>query len=115
MTDDEINRKFDVVAQHLANAALNHEQAVERIDRIERQIEHLGNALMQLTEAHTETQQTTTEMQRTMSEMQRAMARLADSQAKLADSQTRTDRRQDALIDIVRERREGREEKGGET
>jgi len=111
MTDDEINRKFDVVAQHLANLAISQEQAVGRIERIEesqantaRQIEHLGNALIQLTESHTETQQT-------LAEMQRAMAKLAESQA-------HPDRRLDALIDIVREdrgRRERREGKGDET
>lgn len=115
MTDEEINRKFDVVAQHLANLAVNlavsQEQANQRMDRIEAtqaltalQIEHLGRALVELTEAHSETQRTT-------AELQRAMARLAESQA-------HTDRRLDALIDIVRKdheergRREGSDEQG---
>ena len=106
MTDDEINHKFEVVAQHIANLAISQEKANERGDRIERQIEHLGEALIQLTESHNQTQQTMTEMQRGMTEMQRAMVKLAESQA-------HTDRRLDALIDIVREDRERREWRGG--
>jgi hypothetical protein len=93
MTDEEINRKFDIVADHLANLAVSNEQAVERVARLEeaqeittRQIGLLSNALIELTEAHTRTQGALTQ---------------------LAEAQVHSDHRLDALIDIVQGERGG--------
>lgn len=71
----------------------------ERMARIEgiqentaRQIEHLGNALIALTESHTRTQEALADEH---AQTQAALRELAEAQA-------HTDRRLDALIDIVR-------------
>ena len=67
----------------------------ERMARIEgiqentaRQIQHLGDALVALTESHTR--------------MQEEHVRTQEALRELAESQRHTDRRLDALIDIVR-------------
>ena len=74
----------------------------ERIARIEgiqettaRQIEHLGSALVELTESHTR-------MQGALSELAEAHTRTQGALKELAQSQAHSDRRLDALIDIVR-------------
>ena len=60
-----------------------------------RQIEHLGNALIELTESHTRTQES-------LRELKESQAQTQESLRELAESQRHSDRRLDALIDIVR-------------
>jgi hypothetical protein len=76
----------------------------ERIDRLERLMRLVIRAGLRerrdtrerinaLIDAHIKTEE--------------AMARMAEAQANMADAQAHTDRRLDALIDIVREQRDG--------
>lgn len=95
MTFDEVERLMQFILEHqvqfsvdMGKARERMAESDERIARIEviqenaaRQIEHIGSALIALTESHTRTQE--------------ALARLAESQA-------HGDRRLDALTDIVR-------------
>lgn len=89
---ERMARHEERMAQAEAKAEERRAESDARLSRIEgiqentaRQIEHLGNALVELTGAHERTQG--------------ALARLAESQA-------HSDRRLDALIDIVRGERD---------
>ena len=103
MTFEEMERTMQFILEQQARLTVNQAQAEqkseERIARIEgiqentaRQIEHLGNALVALTESHTRTQEALAEEH---AQTQAALRELAEAQA-------HTDRRLDALIDIVR-------------
>jgi chromosome segregation ATPase len=117
MTYEEMERTMQFILEQQAQFAVNmakaeermgrHEERMsesdERLSRIEgiqentaRQIEHLGNALVTLTEAHERTREELVESQ---AQMKRALKELAESQA-------HSDRRLDALIDIVQRGRE---------
>ena len=117
MIPEEMERTMQFILEQQAQFAVNmtkaegrmtrHEERLaesdERLSRIEgiqentaRQIEHLGNALVALTEAH----------ERTREELAESQARTQEAFRELAESQAHTDRRLDALIDIVRGGRE---------
>lgn len=106
MTFEEMERTMQFILEQQAQLTVNQAQAEEkaeermaeaqeRMTRLEeaqqvivqtqqntaRQIEHLGSALVELTEAHTRTQGALT---------------------RLAESQIHSDQRLDALIDVVR-------------
>jgi chromosome segregation ATPase len=93
MTFEEMERTMQFILEQQAQFAANQAKAEERIARIEemqenaaRQIELLGSALVELTEAHTRTEGSLTQ---------------------LAEAQAHSDRRLDALIDIVQGGRDG--------
>ena len=106
MTFEEMERLMQFILEHQAQFSIDMDKAKERMAesdermaRIEgiqensaRQIEHLGSALVALTEAH----------ERTREELAESHARTQEALRELAESQRRTDRRLDALIDIVR-------------
>lgn len=108
MTFEEMERLMQFILEHQAQFSVDMNKAKgrmaesdERLSRIEgiqentaRQIEHLGNALVVLTEAH----------ERTREELAESQARTQESLRRLAESQAHSDRRLDALIDIVRGR-----------
>jgi septal ring factor EnvC (AmiA/AmiB activator) len=95
MTFEEMERTMQFILEQQAQFAINMAKAEERmaesderVARIEeiqentaRQIEHLGSALVELTEAHTRTQ---------------------EALGELAEAQRHSDQRLDSLIDIVR-------------
>lgn len=103
MTFEEMERTMQFILEQQAQLIVNQAKAVEmaeerttesdaRIARIEaiqentaRQIEHLGSALIELSEAHTRTREALTE---------------------LAEAQKQGEQRLDALIDIVRGERD---------
>ena len=110
MIPEEMERLMQFILEHQAQFSVDMDKAKERMTRLEeaqqgllqtqqamqetirqtqentaRQIEHLGNALVELTESHTRTE---------------------GSLRELAESQMHSDRRLDALIDIVRGGRE---------
>lgn len=103
-------------AEAEAKAEERRTESDERLTRIEgiqentaRQIEHLGDALVELTEAHTRTQSSLSELAEAHARTQETVRELAESHAQtqgslreLAESQIHSDRRLDALIDIVR-------------
>jgi chromosome segregation ATPase len=113
MIPEEMERLMQFILEHQAQFSVDmdkakermaqHEERMaesdERMARIEgiqentaRQIEHLGNALVALTESH--------------ERMQEENALTQAALRELAESQRHTDRRLDALIDIVRGERE---------
>ncbi|MBV8856208.1 MAG: hypothetical protein JOZ02_04525 [Acidobacteria bacterium] len=102
MIPEEMERLMQFILEHQAQFSIDmekakermaeHEERMARIEGIQentaRQIEHIGNALVGLTESHTR--------------MQEEHARTQAALRELAASQAHTDRRLDALIDIVR-------------
>ncbi len=111
MIPEEMERLMQFILEHQAQFSVDMDKAKERmaeseerLTRIEgiqentaRQIEHLGNALVALTESH----------ERTREKMAEEHARTQEALRELAESQRHTDRRLDALIDIVRGRANG--------
>jgi hypothetical protein len=107
MIPEEMERLMQFILEHQAQFSVDMgkvkermAESDERIARIEgiqentaRQIQHLGEALVALTESHT-----------------REHAQTQGALRELAESQRHTDRRLDALIDIVREGRNGKSE-----
>jgi hypothetical protein len=113
MTFEEMERTMQFILEQQAQIAVSQAKAEERmakgeehrvesderIARIEaiqentaRQIEHLGNALVALTESHTRMQEKLAEEH----------AQTQGALRELAESQRHSDQRLDALIDIVR-------------
>jgi chromosome segregation ATPase len=120
MIPEELERLMQFILEQQAQFSVNMDkvrertaESDERLSRIEgiqentaRQIQHLGNALVALTEAH---ERTRGELAESQAQTQESLRKLNESQARtqealreLAESQAHSDRRLDALIDIVR-------------
>ncbi|MDT5121659.1 MAG: hypothetical protein QOC96_1141 [Acidobacteriota bacterium] len=97
MTDEELNRKFDVVAEHLATVAVNQQKSDARIDHLERV---LSLAIRSYRRERKETREK-------FDALIDAQTRTDEALAKLAESQVHIDKRLDTLIDIVRDNRNG--------
>ncbi len=114
MSFEEMERLMQFILEQQAQSSVDSEKAKERMARHEellaeseeriariegiqentaRQIEHIGNALVALTDSH--------------ERMQGQNERTQEALRELAESQRHSDRRLDALIDIVRGRADG--------
>jgi len=116
MNDEEINRKFDVVAGHLATLAVNQQKAEERaakaderaakadtrLDRLERV---LSLAIRANQRERKETRDKINALIDAQTHTEESLAKLAQAQSSLVESLGHTDKRVDALIDIIREGR----------
>lgn len=110
--DDDIQAKMDFIVNQQAQFAANIQIHEKRLTRLEgavaklestvaglaqvlnNTIEHFDARMVRLEESHRETEE--------------AQKRTEEAFARLAESQAHTDRRLDALIDIIRQEREGR-------
>jgi hypothetical protein len=105
MTDQERQRAMDFIVEQQAKLSVNHQKSDERLSRLERIVKLMISAGRR-TRRHI----------RDMDErFEQRFAKLTDALTTLAEAQTRTeasightDKRLDALIDIVREGRNGR-------
>lgn len=100
MTDEELNRKFDIVAGHLATLAVSQQKSEERIDRLERIVKMVVQAGLRERK----------ETRRKLDALIEGQTRTDVALTRLAEAQAHTDSRLDALIDIVREGRNGKSE-----
>ena len=129
MDDNELQQKFDLVAAHLASLAVSQQKAEERQQRAdERQqraderIARLERLLLLAVRAGRRERNEWREQHEVLIDAQiRMEAMFTESQtrtdaaiAQLADAQVRTDRKLEALIDIVREDRERRRGNNGQ-
>ena len=107
MTGEEMERAIEFILQNQATLE-------ERIEQTQAQIAETNRIVQMQAISQSEFNQTITAVITTLSESQQRLTesqqQLAESQRQLADSLQHTDRKLDALIDIVRERLEG---KGG--
>src|SRR5436853_592562 len=94
MTDEEVNRKFDTVADHLASLAISQQKSEVKLDCLER-------VLMLAIRANQRERKETREKINALID---AQTHTEESLVKLSDAQTHTDSRLDALIDIVKGR-----------
>lgn len=134
MTPEEMERTMQFILEQQARLSVNMEKAEERMSKAEAkaeerraesderltriegiqentalQIRHLGDALVERTEAHEQTRETLGELAEAHARTQGALKELAEAYTRtqgalkeLAESQVHSDRRLDALIDIVR-------------
>ena len=114
MTDEEINRKFDVVANHLATLAVSQQRGEERISRVERMLLLAIRAgqreRREWRERHVTLVEAQVHTEEKVSRLVEAQTRTEEALKQLAQSQAHTDSRLDVLIDIVREGRNGKTE-----
>jgi CII-binding regulator of phage lambda lysogenization HflD len=98
MTDEEINRKFDVVAGHLATLATSLQKSDERQDRTDAQIAETSRQISAYAETQSEFLKIATGTMEYLAEAQiKADARIAA----LAEAQGHTDARLNVLIGVV--------------
>ena len=101
MTNEEIQRVMEFIVKQQESFADRMEQMLElhaqsekRISRLETATVHLYNATIELSKA-----------QKELTDKQKE---LAEKMAELAEAQAHTDRRLDALIDIIEQGRNGK-------
>ena len=111
MTGEEMERAIEFILQNQATLEERIEQTQAQIAETNRIVQMQATSQSEFNQTVTtaitalaDGQQRLTESQRQFAESQRE---LAESQQRLADSILHTDRKLDALIDIVRERLEG--------
>lgn len=97
MTNDERQRTMDFILSQQAQFALNFEKADVRVSRLERIVKLIIKAGVRARK----------QMREQDERFGRNMDALQKSQEALSESQRHSDRRLDALIDIVREQRSG--------
>jgi hypothetical protein len=111
MTDEELNRKFDIVAEHLATLAVNQQKADERMEKSDARIDRLERVLSLAIRSYRRERKETREKFDALIAAQihtdESLAKLAQAQSNLAESLEHTDKRLDTLIDIVRDNRNG--------
>jgi hypothetical protein len=83
-------------------------RADERMDTLSEAQENSERKIAALADAQIRTEDALARLSEAQRQTEVAMARLTDKMAELATQQAHTDQRLDALIDIVREGREGR-------
>jgi exonuclease VII small subunit len=83
-------------------------RADERMDGFEAAFSNITAKLEALADAQIRTEESLTHLSEVHARLAEAQKHLAEAQKHLAESQAHTDKRLDALIDIVREDREGR-------
>lgn len=97
-SSEEINRKFDIVADHLATLAISQQKSDERIARLER-------VLMLAIRAGQRERKYTRE---NINELAEGQKRTVDALAQLAEAQAHTEQKLNALIDVVSQGRNGK-------
>jgi hypothetical protein len=98
MTDEERQRTMDFIVEQQARLSVNQHKGDERISRLERIVKLMISA----------GRRTRRQIGEMDERFEQRFARLTDALTKLAEGQAHTDRRLDALIDIVREGRNGK-------
>jgi t-SNARE complex subunit (syntaxin) len=103
--DNDFQAKMEFIVNHQAQFAANIQIHEERLTRLEGAVTKLESTVAGLAQV----------LNNTIEHFDARTARLEESQkrteealARLAESQAHTDRRLDALIDIIRQEREGR-------
>lgn len=107
MTNDETQRKMDFIVEQQAQFSADiehlkelHRQADKRLAKTDDILTRIASATLTLTERMVE-------LSAAQAHMNSKMANLAEAHEKLAESQEHTDQRLNALIDIVRNGRNG--------
>ena|SRR5438132_5792645 len=97
MTNEQMERKMEFIVETLARVAANDEMHDLRLSRLERIAKLMVRAGRRERHARTEGDE----------HLKNAMAELAEAQKRTEESIANTDKRLDALIDIVRKQQNG--------
>ncbi|PYS73933.1 MAG: hypothetical protein DMF73_04585 [Acidobacteria bacterium] len=98
MTNEQMERKMEFIVETLARVAVNDEKHDLRLSRLERIAKLMVRAGLRERTARSEGDE----------RLKKAMAELAEAQRRTEESIAHTDKRLDALIDIVRQQQNGR-------
>ena len=105
MTDEQMERKMEFIVETLARVAANDEKHDIRLARLERLAKLFVRAGRRERKVRSEADQN---LANNMTELANVMTRLAEAQRRAEESIAHTDKRLDALIDIVRQQQDGR-------
>ena len=97
MTNEQMERKMEFIVDTLARVAVNDEKHEMRLSRLERIAKLMVRAGLRERSARSEGDE----------RLKNAMAELAEAQKRTEESIAHTDKRLDALIDIVRHQQNG--------
>jgi hypothetical protein len=98
VTEEQMERRMEFIVETLARVALNDEKHDMRLSQLERIAKLMVRAGLGERSARTKGDQ----------RLEQALAELAATQKRSQESSEHTDRRLDALIDIVRQQHNGR-------
>ena len=101
MTNEEIQRVMEFIIKQQESFSDRMGQMLELHAQSEKRTSRLETAVVNLYNA-------TTELNKAQKELNRAQKELAEKMAELAEAQAHTDRRLDALIDIIEQGRNGK-------
>lgn len=104
MTNEQMERKMEFIVDTLARVAVNDEKHDIRLSRLERTMKLMVRAGRRERRARSEGDEHLTEADE---RLKHAMAELAEAQKRTEESIAHTDKRLDALIDIVRQKQNG--------
>jgi len=105
MTDEERQRTMDFIVEQQAKLSVNQQKGDERISRLERIVKLMINAGRRTRRQIREMDE---RFEQRFAKLMEALTALAEAQTRTEASIAHTDRRLDALIDIVREGRNGK-------
>lgn len=117
MTDDEINRKFELVANHMASFFVGLEQLGDKVNALGEKVDSLAEA-QRRTEGNIQALLTIAEIQSEEIKIQSEGLKQLGESVKIIDGRQRqTDERLNVLIDLfekdISERRNGRKKAEG--
>ena len=98
MTNEQMERKMEFIVETLARVAVNDEKHEMRLSRLERIMKLVVRAGLRERGARTQGDEG----------LKKAMTELAEAQKRTEESIAHTDKRLDALIDVVRQKQNGR-------
>jgi hypothetical protein len=105
MTDEERQRVMDFIVEQQAKLSVNQLKGEERTTQLERIVKLMISAGWRTRRQVTETDE---RFEQRFAKLTETLTTLAESQARTEASNAHTDRRIDALIDVVRESRSGK-------
>lgn len=105
MTDEERQRVMDFIVEQQAKLSVNQLKGEERTTQLERIVKLMISAGWRTRRQVTETDE---RFEQRFARLTETLTTLAESQARTEASNAQTDRRIDALIDVVRESRSGK-------
>ena len=109
MTEEQMERKMEFIVETLARVAVNGEKHDLRLARLERIAKLMVRAALRERKARTEGDEHLKQVMTVGDErLKQAMAELAAAQKRTEESIAHTDKRLDALIEIVRQQQNGR-------
>ena len=100
MTDEQFEQKMAFIVETLARVSVNDEKRQEEYERHERRMDRIERVVKLMVRAGMRERKTRSEADE---RLKAALAGLAEAQKRREESGAHTDRRLDALIDIVRQ------------